>query len=255
MESTIEDRRAPDRATGDPAAGPAWSLLKSAILPLRDLQQSDGSLQENAERETAARLVAAASAAVADLAPFLPADAAYLAAVREDLAGWVGGGFGVPDFSRSLAAFHPELARQDGLRHLVLFPMYTQNGSRERLFEAVLIEVRWPDFAARLEATAYSNALFVPVRFLDFTPGYDSDSAVLFPETVSTGTSPLPRFTWGAIFADREAARFRRVVSAAAPTTRRYRAASRSAKIAPQVNGGMARIATVSGNSTAELES
>jgi hypothetical protein len=79
--------------------------------------------------------------------------------------------------------------------------------------------VRWPDFAARLEEGAYSNALFVPVRFLDFTPGYDTNSAVLFPETVSTGSSPLPRFTWGAIFADREAARFRRVVHHAAEVT------------------------------------
>ena len=47
----------------------------------------------------------------------------------------------------------------------------------------------------------------------------------------------------------------RLVVSAAAATTRRNRAASRSAKIAPQVNFGTSRMATVSGNSTAELVS
>jgi hypothetical protein len=41
---------------------------------------------------------------------------------------------------------------------------------------------------------------------------------VLFPETVATRS--VPTFTWGAIFADREAARFRRVVAAAAETTR-----------------------------------
>ena len=46
------------------------------------------------------------------------------------------------------------------------------------------------------------------------------------------------------------------VISAAASRRRvRKRAASRSAKIAPQVNGGISRIATVSGNSTAELVS
>ncbi|MEY2847814.1 MAG: hypothetical protein RI885_479, partial [Actinomycetota bacterium] len=76
----------------------------------------------------------------------------------------------------------------------------------------------WPDFVADLEAGAYSNALFVPIRFLDFTPGYDTDSAVLFPETVAMRS--IPTFTWGAIFADREAARFRRVVREAASVTR-----------------------------------
>jgi len=60
--------------------------------------------------------------------------------------------------------------------------------------------------------------LFVPIRFLDFTPGYDTNSAVLFPETVAM--REVPKFSWGAIFADREAARFRSVVTAAADITR-----------------------------------
>ena len=83
--------------------------------------------------------------------------------------------------------------------------------------EAVLIEVIWPEFIAGLEAGDYSNKLFVPIRFVDFTAGYDTNSAVLFPETVAVSTTPT--FTWGAIFADREAARFRRVLKAAAETT------------------------------------
>ena len=82
----------------------------------------------------------------------------------------------------------------------------------------MLIEVIWPDFIAELEAGDYSNKLFVPIRFLDFTPGYDTNSAVLFPETVAM--REIPTFTWGAIFADREAARFRRVVRAAAEITK-----------------------------------
>ena len=45
------------------------------------------------------------------------------------------------------------------------------------------------------------------------------------------------------------------VTSTAARTTLRNRAASRSQKIPPQVNGGISRMATVSGNSTAELVS
>ena len=45
------------------------------------------------------------------------------------------------------------------------------------------------------------------------------------------------------------------VIAAASRTTARKRAASRSWKIAPQVNAGISRIATVSGNSTAEFVS
>ena len=107
-------------------------------------------------------------------------------------------------------AFQPEQHRVDGLQHLVVFPMYTQNGSTDRQVEAVLVQVIWPEFIAELEAGDYSNKLFVPIRFLDFTPGYDTNSAVLFPETVAM--REVPKFTWGAIFADREAARFRTVV-------------------------------------------
>ena len=103
--------------------------------------------------------------------------------------------------------------------------MYTQNGSTNRCVEAVLFEVIWPEFIADLDAGDYGNKLFVPIRFLDFTPGYDTNSAVLFPETVAM--REIPRFTWGAIFADREAARFRRVVTAADRDHRARSAATR----------------------------
>ena len=82
----------------------------------------------------------------------------------------------------------------------------------------MLVEVIWPEFIAELEAGEYANKLFVPIRFVDFTPGYDTNSAVLFPETVAM--REIPTFTWGAIFQDREAARFRRVVRAAAEITK-----------------------------------
>jgi hypothetical protein len=80
------------------------------------------------------------------------------------------------------------------------------------------VEVIWPEFVAALEAGDYSNAMFVPIRFVDFTEGYDTNSAVLFPETIAMRT--VPTFTWGAIFADREAARFRRVVREASAITK-----------------------------------
>tara|TARA_R100001086_G_scaffold139333_1_gene73060 strand:+ start:3380 stop:4804 length:1425 start_codon:yes stop_codon:yes gene_type:complete len=197
-----------------------WHELKAAVSELRTLQAADGSIPEVASHAAAAVLVARAAASLRALAPALPHDAAYLTAVDADLARWVETGFPVPDFYDSLVAFHPEQTRADGVRHVVLFPMYTQNGQSERLLEAVLIEVIWPDFVAALEGDAYSNAMFIPVRFLDFTAGYDTNSAVLFPETVSIADRPVPPFTWGAIFADREAARFRRVVRAAVETTK-----------------------------------
>uniref|UniRef100_UPI00197E6143 DUF6421 family protein n=1 Tax=Pseudomonas viridiflava TaxID=33069 RepID=UPI00197E6143 len=90
--------------------------------------------------------------------------------------------------------------RVDGLGHLVVFPMVTQNGSTSRFVEAVLVEVLWPEFIAELEAGDHGNALFVALRFVDFTPGYDTNSAVLFPKTVAMRT--VPAFTRGAIFQD-----------------------------------------------------
>ena len=196
---------------------PAWVALKSAIAQLQPLQAQDGSVPDEDDRARAGALVLDVAEQVAALAGFFPQDAAYLEALGVDLRRWVSEGLGVPDFLDSLVAFQPQQHREDGLQHLVVFPMYTQNGSRDRHLEAVLIEVIWPQFVADLEAGDYSNKLFVPIRFVDFTAGYDTNSAVLFPETVAM--RQVPTFTWGAIFADREAARFRTVVSAAALTT------------------------------------
>jgi hypothetical protein len=206
---------APD--LGDPEVSAAWTSLKAAATALQGLQVKDGSVPEPADHPAAAEHVRAITESVEALTSAFPHDADYLRALVADFERWAGSAFGVPDFLDSLVEFHPERHRVDGLRHLVVFPMYTQNGSTNRYVEAVLRGVIWPDFVARLEAGDWSNKLFVPVRFLDFTPGYDTDSAVLFPESVAM--REIPTFTWGAIFADREAARFRRVVEAAARVT------------------------------------
>jgi hypothetical protein len=202
----------------DVATNPAWIALKQAAVELRTVQMQDGSIPDAAAHPTARENVDTITSSILHLAKFFPHDADYLDAVVADFERWADGGFGVPDFFDALTAFHPEQHREDGLRHLVVFPMYTQNGSTDRLVEAVIIEVLWPDFIAALEAGDYSNKLFVPIRFVDFTPGYDTNSAVLFPETVAM--RQIPTFTWGAIFADREAARFRRVVRAASEITK-----------------------------------
>ncbi|MCQ1995830.1 DUF6421 family protein [Arthrobacter sp. zg-Y1171] len=200
-----------------PEESEAWTALKQAATALQPLQNKNGSVDPEHHGQ-AVELIGTIAAAVTALAPAFPHDAGYLHLVVEDFERWVDGGLDKePDFLDSLMAFAPQQDRVNGLSHLVVFPMYTQNGSTNRLVEAVLIEVIWPEFVAELEAGEYSNGLFVPIRFLDFTPGYDTNSAVLFPETVAVRETPA--FTWGAIFADREAARFRKVLAAAADIT------------------------------------
>ena len=196
---------------------PAWLALKGAAIALQAMQAQDGSIPDAADHDAARGHVATLTAAIRALAPLFPHDEEYLAASVIDLGRWADGGFAVPDFLDSLVAFQPQRDRIDGLAHLVVFPMYTQNGSRNRFFEAVLCEVIWPEFVAELEGT-YTNGLFVSLSLIDFTPGYDTNSAVLFPETVAM--REIPAFTWGAIFQDREAARFRRVVAAASDITK-----------------------------------
>jgi hypothetical protein len=199
------------------AGHPGWVRLKGAVEELRTLQSADGSVvAETHGLARAASLVDEIVSGIEDIAPELPHDAVYLRAVVVDLRRWAAGGFGVPDFLDSLLEFHPERHRVDGLEHVVVFPMYTQNGNPDRNVEAVLLRVVWPDWVAQIEAEQYRNPQFVPVAFTDFTSGYDTYSAVLFPETVAVREVPV--FSWGAIFCDREAARFRRVIGAAVLT-------------------------------------
>ncbi len=195
-------------------AEPAWTELRERTNALQALQSADGALADPADAEAARDHVEAITAAIETLAPRFPHNAEYLARVLADLRRWVQSGMGKPDFTAALEAFRPELQRQDGIEHLVFFPMYKQNGPRESVFEALIVRVPWPDFVAELERSRYDNPKFVPVELLGATNGYDSDCAVLFPETVSVVERPVNNF--GAIFCDREAARLRRIASAAA---------------------------------------
>src|SRR5215207_3709295 len=214
---------------------PAWVRLKDSATRLQSLQVKDGSVPPSvadpvppsvgepveAESDPIARastLVDAIVESIEALAPRFPHERAYLEASVADFRRWQAEGFGVPDFLDSLLEFQPQRHRIDGIRHLVVFPMYTQNGSTDRHVEALIVETIWPEFIAALEAGDYGNKLFVSLRLVDFTPGYDTNSAVLFPETVAM--REIPPFTWGAIFQDREAARYRRVVRAASEITK-----------------------------------
>ena len=198
------------------ADDPAWASLVAAVEALRPLQAKDGSV-DAANAEPAQQAVAAIIAAIDGLAPRFPHQADHLAATQVDLAQWAEAGLGTPDFLDSLMLFRPDLNRIDGIEHLVVFPMYTQNGNPNRNVEAVVTRTFWPDWLAEQERT-YDNAAFVPIEFVGFTSGYDTHSAVLFPETVATRETT--QFFWGGIFCDREAARFRMVSRAAATTLR-----------------------------------
>ncbi len=200
------------------ASDPAWLDLVAAIEAIRPMQAKDGSidLAENS-RDEAAALVDRMCTDVEALAPRFPHQAEHLAATVVDLRAWAEGGFEVPDFVGSLEIFRPDTKREDGVEHLAVFPMYTQNGNPMRNFEAVVTRTFWPDWLGEQERT-YDNAAFVPIEFVGFTAGYDTHSAVFFPETVATGR--VIDFHWGGIFCDREAARFRMVARTASDTLR-----------------------------------
>ncbi len=139
---------APARMSAD---NPAWLRLKAAAPSLQLLQGQDGSIQDPDAHEAATGYVAAI---VECLRTSPPCSRTTPPTSRQSspTSGLGRGGFAIPDFLASLLAFQPQQQRQDGLQHLVVFPMYTQNGSSNRLVEAVLIEVIWPEFIAELEA-------------------------------------------------------------------------------------------------------
>ncbi|MCC5036824.1 DUF6421 family protein [Streptomyces sp. WAC 00631] len=197
---------------------PAWPVLRAAVEEIRSRQSKDGSIDftdgNTPGRSAVEAAVGRVAGAVEELSPLLPHDAEYHRALVADLRRWADGGFGVPDFLDSLLAFRPAEDRADGRQHLVVFPMYTQNGNPDRNLEAVVFRVVWPDWLAGLERERFDNPLFLGITFEGFTAGYDTNSAVLFPETVAVREVP-DRFSWGAIFCDREAARFRAVTEAA----------------------------------------
>jgi hypothetical protein len=210
------------RSGGQPRPSPSaqsatWSSLNGAINALRALQNPDGTVV--AEKHDEARhLAQAAAGAIQALKPSFAHEADYLDQVLLDFDAWVGGGFQKPDFSRSLALFNPQLHRRDGVEHLWVMPMYTPNASSDWRFEALIYRVPWPDWLGELERTQYENARIVPGHFVDFTEGYHSECAVLFPETVQVAGKGSNNFA--TIFCDREAERYQRVVSKAARITR-----------------------------------
>jgi hypothetical protein len=209
------DRRRRSGATSDPL----WAGLRDAVSQLRLTQEPDGSI-DTSKHDAAhlATLTEQIALSAQGLRRHFPHQEEYIDALIEDLGYWAASGYGKPDFIRSIDAFHPERDRRDGIEHLVVFPMYKQNASPDTCFEALIVRVPWPEFISELEAERYDNPKFLPVTLVDYTEGYDSECAVLFPETFAAEGRPPAHF--GAIFCDREAERFRRVCGAAAEVLR-----------------------------------
>ena len=199
-----------------PAQSPAWSSLKGAINALRMLQNPDGSLAPDHHDEVR-HLTQAAEGAIQALMPAFAHESDYLNQVLLDLDAWVAGGFQKPDFAKSLALFNPQKNRRHNVEHLWVMPMYTPNASSDWRFEALIYCGPWPDWLAELERTQYQNDKLVPGHLVDFTAGYASECAVLFPETVQVAGKGSNNFA--TIFCDREASRYHRVVNKAAKIT------------------------------------
>lgn len=184
----------------------AWRALKGSVNELREMQIKDGSIPDAAHHPRATELVESMRLAIGELAGYFTHQAEYLLRLDDELSGWRAAGFTKPDFARSLAAIQPQTQRRDGLEDLVVFPMYTPNNSLQTRFEALILRVPWPAWLAHLESTQYGNEKFVPGHLVDYTAGYHSDCAVLFPETVSV-VGDRATNDFGVIFCDREAAR------------------------------------------------
>ena len=156
-----------------PPADPAWAELKDAVEELR-AHPGARRLGRPAEHDAGrlAELVEAIADAAAGLARHFPHQRDYIEALaRRPARTGSTPASRKPDFVRSIEAFRPERDRRDGIEHLVVFPMYKQNASRDTCFEALIVRVPWPDFVAELERSGYDNPKFVPVNFVDYTVG------------------------------------------------------------------------------------
>ena len=192
--------------TGDAS----WVELKTTINELRELQTTSGSIEVPESTQLAAEKVGSIVESVEKLKPFYLHQADYLDQVIADFYSWKESGYGKPDFGKSLALFNPQLHRENLIRYLVVFPLYTPNASQDVKFESLLIQVPWPSWLATLENRQYKNEKFVPGHLVDFSLGYKSECAVLFPETVSLSGTATNNF--GIIFCDREAGRYQKFV-------------------------------------------
>lgn len=190
----------------------AWKSMQDAIETLRPMQNKDGAIEDESLHAKASELVEVVIDGIRALSPDFSHQADYFPQAIKDLEKWRANSFGIPDFYDSLGKFRPDLKRENDIQHLAVFSMYTQNGNPNRNLEVLVTNTFWPQWLADKEKK-YSNPAFIPIEFIGFTSGYDTNSAVFFPETVAV--REVATYYWGGIFCDREAARFRKVLEGA----------------------------------------
>ncbi len=180
------------------------------------MQAKDGSIDTTIhEAAEAIELVAHILDAVQELNPRCAHRHTYFAQLKIDLQKWVSAGLDIPDYFDSLELFRPDQQRKDGVEHLAICSIHTQNGYPNRNVEAMIIKTFSSEWLAQQESV-FNNSAFVPIEFVAFSKGYDTHSAVFFPETAATRETAV--FYWGGIFCDREEARPRLVSKSAANT-------------------------------------
>ncbi|WP_331723098.1 DUF6421 family protein [Nocardia sp. NBC_00511] len=196
-------------------ADSAWIGLKSEVNSLRLRQISDGRIDPGrANTVSAHRAVWRVADSILQLAPNFPHDGEYLDAVVRDLRNWARDGFNRPDFSRSMRLFQPDRRRADGRTHLAVFPMYARNGNGQCRYEAMLVSQVWPHWLEKLEQTYHPASIHVPLMVTDFTAGFEPESGLCYPDTVSASPHGGDRADNSLILFEFEAARFRSVCAA-----------------------------------------
>ena len=206
-------RRGESAVPSAAAADPAWPRLRDAVEELRLLQEPDGSVEPRA-----ATTIGCASWSTTIAAP-VAARSRRTSRTRRTTsrrsaptcAAWADGGFGKPDFT-ALARGVPARAASAATASSTssCSRCTSRTARRDTCFEALIVRVPWPRVGGRARARATTTRSSCRSTFVDYTSGYDSECAVLFPETFSVAERPPAYF--GAIFCDREAERFRRVV-------------------------------------------
>jgi len=183
-----------------------WTDLKDNVVGLRALQSAAGCVAE--KFEIANNFIDSLVACLEKLSTKYQHQKDYFSALVEDFKAWKVDLSQKPDFSNSSNRWSPHKIRIDGLVQVVIFPLTTPNSSSEFKFEALLIETHFPEWLEELNDTQ-PNEAFVSASLIDYTDGYNSECAVLFPESISGDST---KDDYGIIFCNREATRFMKFV-------------------------------------------
>lgn len=192
-----------------------FDKLSLSINSLRKLQTPNGAKFPEIEDEQLKKHIAIVQNVISDLVASFPHQKDYFLALLSDFEQWEKDGFGVPDFSRSLASLYIERKHENS--YIIMAPMYLMNASSDVKFDSILTEILWPSWLADLGRVRWPNHAFISAILKKFSEGYKSECAVFFPEMVSGNQGVETKF--GIIFSNREAERFQRICKAAAKIT------------------------------------